>query len=115
MSELGDELDDGSRLALALVDHLDRMGNATSCVLTVEDRAIEYVIVVMPKATYEVTKQSTALLVWAVERWNAEVKNRPLVNIHRRTLDDTWRAVMRYAGGNPDELVGPDHDTLATK
>ena len=49
---------------------------------------------------------------WAVERWNAEVKDRPLVNVHRRILDDTWRQVIRYAGGNPDKLIGPDHDTL---
>lgn len=53
------------------------------------------------------------LLQWAVERWNAEVANRPLQNIHRRSLDDTWRQVMRYAGGDPDELVGPSHDSLA--
>jgi hypothetical protein len=49
---------------------------------------------------------------WAVERWNAEVANRPLRNVHRRTLDDTWRQVIRRAGGNPDELIGPSHDEL---
>lgn len=55
----------------------------------------------------------SALLTWAVERWNAEVKNRPLVNIYRRILDDTWRQVIRFAGGNDRELVGPTHDELA--
>ncbi len=54
----------------------------------------------------------SALLAWAVERWNAEVKNRPLVNINRRPLDDTWRQVIRYAVGNDRELVGPTHDEL---
>ena len=52
------------------------------------------------------------LLDWAVSRWNDEVKHRPLVNKNRRTLDDTWRQVIRFAGGNPDDLVGPSHDAL---
>jgi hypothetical protein len=51
-------------------------------------------------------------LAWAVSRWQAEVSQRPLVNVHRRTLDDTWRQVIRYFGGDPDKLLGPDHDTL---
>jgi hypothetical protein len=55
----------------------------------------------------------SALLAWAIERWNTEVKHRPLVNIHRRSLDDTWRQVIRYAGGNDRQLVGPTHDELA--
>lgn len=49
---------------------------------------------------------------WAVVRWETEVKNLPLVNIHRRTLDDTWRRVIRQFGGDPDALVGPCHDAL---
>lgn len=52
------------------------------------------------------------LLSWAVDRWLAEVSNRPLVNKNRRTLDDTWRQVIRFAGGDPDELLGPSHDVL---
>lgn len=52
------------------------------------------------------------MLAWAVERWFAEVANRPLKNIHRRTLDDTWRQVMRHCGGDPVELCGPAHDDL---
>jgi hypothetical protein len=51
-------------------------------------------------------------LKWVVERWNAEVRYRPLSNIHRRTLDDTWRQVIRHFDGDPNKLVGPDHDTL---
>lgn len=54
----------------------------------------------------------TEELEWAVGRWNAEVKNRPLKNIHRRTLDDTWRQVIRHFGGDPEALVGPPHDEL---
>lgn len=51
-------------------------------------------------------------LMWAVEKWRDEVQNRPLHNVLRRTLDDTWRTVMRKFGGNPEELVGPSHDDL---
>lgn len=54
----------------------------------------------------------TELLAWAVARWQAEVANRPLQNIHRRTLDTTWRQVIRRFGGDTDALVGPHHDLL---
>ena len=54
-----------------------------------------------------------AALQWAVSRWEAEVKNRPMQNIHRRSLDDTWRQVIRYFGGDAVELCGPAHDDLA--
>ena len=50
---------------------------------------------------------------WAVERWNDEVANRPLVNVHRRTLDITWRQVIRHFGGDDVALCGPRHDDLA--
>lgn len=49
---------------------------------------------------------------WAVIRWEAEVKNRPLQNIHRRSLDDTWRQIIRHFGGDDRMLVGPTHDEL---
>jgi hypothetical protein len=49
---------------------------------------------------------------WAVERWHAEVFKRPLDNVHRRSLDDTWRQVIRRWGGDPDVLVGLSHDAL---
>jgi len=49
-------------------------------------------------------------LAWAVHRWEDEVKHRPLQNVHRRSLDDAWRQVVRYFGGEPDELLGPCHD-----
>ena len=53
---------------------------------------------------------------WAVERWNAEVKNRPLQNVHRAALDTTWRQVIRYFGGDPDALLPlPDHYAMASK
>lgn len=51
-------------------------------------------------------------LAWAVSRWKDEVSLRPLVNVHRRTLDDTWRQVIRHFGGDPAKLLGPNHDTL---
>jgi hypothetical protein len=55
------------------------------------------------------------LLNWAVAKWQGEVENRPLGNVNRRTLDDTWRQVIRFAGGDPDLLVGPSHDDLLSE
>ena len=49
---------------------------------------------------------------WAVRQWYAEVANRPLQNIHRRTLDTTWRQVIRHYGGDDVTLIGPSHDDL---
>lgn len=56
---------------------------------------------------------SREAVAWAVERWNAEVRDRPIVNKHRRSLDDVWRQVIRKFGGDPDALIGPSHDYLA--
>ena len=60
----------------------------------------------------EPVEKGSDALEWAVSRWLDEVSNRPLVNVHRRTLDDTWRQVIRHFGGDPDALVGPSHDAL---
>lgn len=49
---------------------------------------------------------------WATERWFAEVANRPLQNVHRRSLDDTWRQIIRHFGGDDKLLCGPAHDEL---
>ena len=51
-------------------------------------------------------------LAWAVAQWESEVKNRPMVNVHRRNLDGTWRQVVRYFDGDPDALLSPSHDDL---
>ena len=50
------------------------------------------------------------LILWVISRWHDEVGSRPMENIHRRTLDDTWRQVMRWAGGDDRALIGPTHD-----
>lgn len=55
---------------------------------------------------------SSEVVNWAVTRWEAEVKNRPLRNVHRRTLDGTWRQVIRHFGGDDVGLCGPTHDEL---
>lgn len=52
------------------------------------------------------------LLDWAVDRWHAEVSQRPLINIHRRALDETWRQIIRKLGGAPVDLCGPAHADL---
>ena len=56
-----------------------------------------------------------AAVEWAVARWGAEVKNRPMQNIHRRTLDDTWRQVIRHFGGDDRALCGPPHDDILSE
>ncbi len=58
------------------------------------------------------TLTASDVVEWAVSRWEAEVKNRPLQNIHRRSLDDTWRQVIRQYGGDDVGLCGPRHDEL---
>jgi len=68
-------------------------------------------------STYRATEgqplgSSAAPWDWAVRKWHDEVANRPLKNIHRRTLDDTWRQVIRHYGGNDVDLLGPIHDDL---
>jgi hypothetical protein len=54
-------------------------------------------------------------LAWAIEKWSDEVSRRPLVNVHRRTLDDTWRQVIRRFGGDDVLLCGPTHDQLLSQ
>ncbi|WP_244119696.1 hypothetical protein [Burkholderia gladioli] len=56
--------------------------------------------------------ERAAMVQWATERWDAEVKHRPLINVHRRSLDDTWRQVIRHCGGDDVSLLGPRHDAL---
>ena len=58
---------------------------------------------------------NTEMIDWAVSRWNAEVSARPLRNVHRRSLDDVWRQVLRRLGADPDTLLGPSHDELRRK
>ena len=59
-----------------------------------------------------VSVEGSPLLEWAVDQWKRQVGGRPLRNVHRRSLDDVWRQVIRWAGGDPDKLVGPPHDEL---
>lgn len=75
------------------------LASIKSCVKASEDSA---------KAQHSVPE----LLEWAVDRWHAEVSLRPLINVHRRALDDTWRQVIRHLGGDTGLLCGPSHDEL---
>ena len=70
-----------------------------------------------PGAYYDAARAAladpiAAVVAWAVGRWEAEVKNRPLRNRHRRALDDTWRQIIRHCGGDHRALCGPTHDEL---
>ena len=50
---------------------------------------------------------------WAINRWIAEVANRPLKNVHRRSLDDTWRQVIRHFGEDDTKILPlKTHDEL---
>lgn len=70
-------------------------------------------ILAMLQKTHDLeTASKSAILDFAIGRWNSEVKDRPLANIHRRSLDDAWRHVIRFAGGDPAALIGPSHDAL---
>lgn len=51
-------------------------------------------------------------LEWAVQKWQEEVGSRPLQNVNRRSLDDTWRQVIRRLGGDDVVLCGARHDDL---
>lgn len=53
-----------------------------------------------------------ALIDWVVGCWHAEVAKRPLVNVHRRSLDDTWRQMLRHLGVDDRARIGPTHDEL---
>ena len=53
-------------------------------------------------------------LQWAVKKWEEQVKDRPLRNAHRATLDDVWRQVIRFFGGDDRSLCGPTHQELLT-
>ena len=49
----------------------------------------------------------TEIEAWIVERWDAEVANRPAENVHRLTLDRIWRQMYRHLTGQ--ELPRPLH------
>lgn len=51
-------------------------------------------------------------IAWAVSRWKDEVAARPLVNVHRAALDQSWRQVIMHFGGDPDKLLGLSHLAL---
>lgn len=56
-----------------------------------------------------------ALIDWVAASWHSEVANRPMVNIHRRSLDDTWRQVLRHLGVDDRARLGPTHDELRSQ
>lgn len=68
-----------------------------------------------PAEQPDTVKVPRELLEWATDRWHAEVASRPLNNVHRRTLDTTWRQMIRRLGGDDTDLCGPRHDALLGK
>ncbi|MDI2495142.1 hypothetical protein [Pseudomonas aeruginosa] len=89
---------------------MERLKAAQNAVFTTEpgcDTAVE-----LAAQTTQAQHSVPELLEWAVDRWHAEVSLRPLINVHRRALDDTWRQVIRHLGGDTGLLCGPSHDEL---
>ncbi|ESR68904.1 hypothetical protein T266_23125 [Pseudomonas aeruginosa VRFPA05] len=89
---------------------MERLKAAQNAVFTTEpgcDTAVE-----LAAQTTQAQHSVPELLEWAVGRWHAEVSLRPLINVHRRALDDTWRQVIRRLGGDTGLLCGPSHDEL---
>lgn len=78
------------------------------------DRLSEVLALALPPSAVGEPDRDSNLLEWAVASWKADVRDRPLVNMNRRPLDDVWRQVIRFAGGDPDVLLGPSHDVLVT-
>jgi hypothetical protein len=96
-------------------DELDRLSALVAAQRGAQQIPDLGTFVPVPGASVSATDKdrlTVELLEWAVSRWREEVSLRPLVNTHRRTLDDTWRQVIRYAGGDPVALIGPAHDEL---
>ena len=79
------------------------------------DFIVEYELKGSDALSQQPAAEDGAAVRWAVERWNDEVANRPLVNVYRRTLDGTWRQVIRHFGGDDVTLCGPRHDDLAAQ
>jgi NTP pyrophosphatase (non-canonical NTP hydrolase) len=50
---------------------------------------------------------------WVLGEWDSDVKNRPLVNIYRKSLDSIWRCVYKKITGN--DLPRPSHEELCKK
>lgn len=105
--ENGDGEDAGTAFQVAVVEARTAIATLDASLATQQEVPIE---AAQTSADYEAHQANG--LAWAVSCWHAEVAQRPLVNVHRRTLDDTWRQVIRYFGGDPDKLLGPNHDTL---
>ena len=78
-----------------------------------QDTARSLIAAISPANEATAKTSASDIVAWAVSRWQAEVANRPLENVHRRALDDTWRQVIRFGGGDPVALLGPAHDDLA--
>jgi RNase P protein component len=76
------------------------------------ERAVERTRIKRQIAAAVIAVEREQSINWAVSRWQSEVAKRPLWNVHRRTLDDTWRQVIRHFGGDDEALCGPRHDEL---
>lgn len=111
------ELDDLARAAARLFARLNQPSTKDADYDAYSDMSSDVVrrtplALKAARAALARTQAPASPVAWAVSRWHAEVANRPLINVHRRSLDDAWRQVIRHFGGDPDALIGPAHDAL---
>jgi hypothetical protein len=87
--------------------------------MSMRDQIADIIVEELDTESWNATRAADAILAalpdhvrWAAEQWQREVANRPMFNEHRRTLDDTWRQVIRHHGGDDVFLCGPTHDDI---
>jgi len=103
------------RLLTAAADHIAATLEQPSDMRAWEQLLIYCPSALLPRDPSLAGAGEKGALHWAVERWNVEVANRPLKNVHRRSLDTTWRQVIRFFGGDDEALCGPRHDDLVAR
>jgi hypothetical protein len=100
----------------AKIGPITEAGMAALCELMDKAGASELVPgmkIVMPHQTESAAHME--IIDWAVDKWISDVRDRPMLNVHRRTLDGCYRAIIKHVGGDDVKLLGPDHDSLMMK
>ncbi|MDM5112785.1 hypothetical protein [Aeromonas salmonicida] len=101
-------------LAELLLDHIGKGNQGTfediaNFAMMLHQRGADPVVLV---EKLPLPASNRRLLNWAVTCWHEQVAHRPMENVYRRTLDNVWRQVIRFAGEDPQSIIGPSHDDL---
>jgi len=76
------------------------------------ERELLAILAAEPAPQVQSSAPHQSLIDWAVTSWHEQVAHRPMENVYRRTLDSVWRQVIRFAGEDPQSIIGPSHDDL---